>query len=354
VRVLIASLPIGTGHDSAARAIMQALANRGAVIQPSHHLEPHAGLARHAYYQALRFLPTPYDLAFHRSHDGWAPAWVVNRRRWRRLAPVLRTVAARFRPDWVVCTHPFALAAWAGVTERTFGVVGVVTDLSVHRFWYEPDADAYAVWLPVMRQDLVRWGYPAERIWVTGIPIRSEFASVRPRFEGPVVVMGGGLGMGPIEATVNRLRGVGRPIRVICGKNERLYDRLKRRFEPGEVTVYGYVDNMPDILDGTALVVSKPGGLTVAETAASGVPLVISHHLPGQECVNLTRLLRIGLAVADETDVVRVVQGMLKRARWEEQAHRQRHFGRADAAGTLARNLFARVESAGGQALPLP
>jgi processive 1,2-diacylglycerol beta-glucosyltransferase len=354
VRVLIASLPIGTGHDSAARAVTQALVARGATVQRSRHLEVHTRLTRSAYYQALRFVPKPYDLAFHRSHDGWRPAWAANRHRWRRLSPVLADVAASFHPDWVIATHPFALSAWAGVADRTFGVVGVLTDLSVHRFWYEPDADAYAVWLPGMRQDLVRWGLPEDRIWVTGIPIRPEFSSVRPRFEGPLVVMGGGLGMGPIERTVMRLRALDRPLRVVCGKNERLFDRLERRFRSDQVTVYGYVDNLPAVLDGAALVVSKPGGLTVAETAASGIPLLISHHLPGQECVNLSRLRRLGLAVASEHDLLTAARTLLRRNRWDEQVHRQRHLGRADAARALAAALFAKSEASAGQALPLP
>ncbi len=352
--MLIASLPIGTGHDSAARAVSQALVSRGATVQGSHVLEAYAGTARTAYYQALKLVPTPYDLAFHRSHDGWQAAWAVNRHRWRRLSPLLRPAAESFRPDWVIATHPFALAAWAGVQDRRFGVVGVVTDLSVHRFWYEPDADAYAVWLPSVGQDLARWGVPDERIWVTGIPIRPEFATVRPRFDGPVVVMGGGLGMGPIEHTVSRLCSLSRPLRVICGKNERLYNRLRRRFSGRTVSVYGYVENMPAVLDGAALVVSKPGGLTVAETAAGGIPLVVSHHLPGQECVNLKRLQRLGVIRDGMGDVLDVARGMLVRSRWEEQVHRQRHLGRADAAGALAAALYAKGESSEGQALPLP
>jgi processive 1,2-diacylglycerol beta-glucosyltransferase len=341
LRVLIASLPIGTGHDSAARAITEALTARGASVWYSRDLDPFAAQARAWYYRAIRWLPGPYDYAFGRADHAWTAAWSANRRHWQRFSPHLARLADTYRPDWVVATHPFALTAWAGVTRRRYRLAGVITDLSAHRFWYEPAADAYAVWLPEMWTDLARWGFDDPgRVWLTGIPIRPEFAGVRARPDGPVVVMGGGLGLGPIERTVERLIDLGRPLRIICGRNERLFRRLRSRFQGCQTRVYGYVDNVPELLDGAALMVSKPGGVTVAETAAVGLPLLLAHHLPGQERRNGERLVSLGAAVSGEANLVPSARALLGRPRWDEQVRRQRLLARPDAAQTVAMRLY--------------
>jgi len=54
---------------------------------------------------------------------------------------------------------------------------------------------------------------------------------------------------------------------------------------------------MDDILRITDLLVTKPGGLTVAESFVTGPPLAIFSAVPGQEAQNASYLLRHDLAL---------------------------------------------------------
>jgi processive 1,2-diacylglycerol beta-glucosyltransferase len=63
------------------------------------------------------------------------------------------------------------------------------------------------------------------------------------------------------------------------------------------VKLLGYVDQMPTLLSCASLLVSKSGGLTIAEAAALGVPMVVLDPIPGQETRNADVLLEAGAAL---------------------------------------------------------
>jgi len=61
--------------------------------------------------------------------------------------------------------------------------------------------------------------------------------------------------------------------------------------------VYGFVNNMHELMDAADLVVTKPGGLTTMEVLAKGRPLALVAPIPGQEQRNAEYLLEEGAAV---------------------------------------------------------
>jgi processive 1,2-diacylglycerol beta-glucosyltransferase len=63
------------------------------------------------------------------------------------------------------------------------------------------------------------------------------------------------------------------------------------------VKVLGYTRRIHELMAAADLVVSKPGGLTAAETLAVGVPLIIVDPVPGQEERNSDYLLENGAAI---------------------------------------------------------
>ena len=54
---------------------------------------------------------------------------------------------------------------------------------------------------------------------------------------------------------------------------------------------------MHELLNAADVVVTKPGGLTAAESLASGCPMVIAEPIPGQEDRNADFLLENGCAM---------------------------------------------------------
>jgi processive 1,2-diacylglycerol beta-glucosyltransferase len=60
---------------------------------------------------------------------------------------------------------------------------------------------------------------------------------------------------------------------------------------------FGFVYNVDIMMDAANCIVTKPGGLTISESMAKGLPMAIVNPIPGQEDRNAEFLLNNGLAV---------------------------------------------------------
>ena len=70
-----------------------------------------------------------------------------------------------------------------------------------------------------------------------------------------------------------------------------------------KVQVYGFTNEVPELMSISALVVTKPGGLTTTESLASGLPILIINPIPGQEVQNALFLEEKGVAIWIKNDV---------------------------------------------------
>ena len=179
----------------------------------------------------------------------------------------------------------------------------VVTDLvDVHRGWAAPGADVVVVPTPEAERAATRWGVARDRLLLLGLPVDLRFrpavpgeqAAIRRRLgldeqRRTVLVAGGGEGSGGLLNQVRTLSERPHPWQVIavCGRNERVRRRLLRlRFETPTL-VLGFVDDMPDLLRAADLAGGKAGPGAVAEALTTGIPLVATSYLPGQEQGNV-------------------------------------------------------------------
>ena len=136
------------------------------------------------------------------------------------------------QPSVVVCTHAFpagVMAAYKRLYDSAIPVMAVVTDFAVHPFWIYKNIDAYAVATPEVRSALIARGIEAARIGIDGIPVDRRFgalpadrAALRAELgvdgdRAVVLVMGGGLGLGPVAATVTALAQMS-PAKCGCSK----------------------------------------------------------------------------------------------------------------------------------------
>ncbi len=263
------------------------------------------------------------------------------------------------RPDLVVCTHflPLELLASRRRRWRLPPFAGVVTDYAVHALWVCPNVPAYYVATEEGRRHMVRLGCDAERLHVTGIPVapvfqRSESAPiVRARLGvdpalPTVLVLSGGCGVGPTAELIAAFQEARTPCQllVVAGANATLKKRAEAAAAstPVPVRVYGYVNNMHELMDAADLVVSKPGGLTTAELLAKGKPLLIVDPIPGQEQRNAEYLMEAGAGVRlyDPADAAyRVGEILGTPGRLAEMGARARAIGRPRAAHDIVADL---------------
>jgi processive 1,2-diacylglycerol beta-glucosyltransferase len=151
-----------------------------------------------------------------------------------------------------------------------------------------------------------------------------------------VLVSVGGFGVGPVESLVQSLHEIQHPVQmaVICGRNSRLEDRLKK-LPPlrHPMKIVGFTREMDSWMAAADLLVGKPGGLTSSEALARGLVLVIVNPIPGQEernsdhfleegvgirCNNLPALAyKIDTLLADEARFSRMQQAVKRMARPE-------------------------------------
>jgi len=82
---------------------------------------------------------------------------------------------------------------------------------------------------------------------------------------------------------------------AVCGRNERVRKRLVHlRFETPTL-VLGFVDDLPDLLRASDVAVGKAGPGAITEALATGVPLVLTSYLPGQERSNVRFVVESGV-----------------------------------------------------------
>ena len=218
--------------------------------------------------------------------------------------------------DLVVNTHflPAEIVAWLRRRGKLdVPQVIVTTDFDTHRMWVHSPCEHYFTATDEGARYLQYWGVPAADVSVTGVPIHPVFRTPKDRAacaakhglatDRPVVLqMAGGFGVvGPIEPMYKALLQTARPIELVTavGRNAAPKARLEKVPIPPRhrARVLGFTREIDEFMAAADLVVSKPGGLTVAETLARGAVLVMVQPVPGQESRNSDYLLESGAAV---------------------------------------------------------
>ena len=72
-------------------------------------------------------------------------------------------------------------------------------------------------------------------------------------------------------------------ILCVCGKNEKIFNRLSRISFGKNIKLFGFVDNIDIMMDAADCIVTKPGGLTTTECMQKRLPMILTDPIPGQE-----------------------------------------------------------------------
>jgi len=370
MRILILMSHTGGGHRSVSLAVAGALQRqaRGSV-------EPRIvdlfALGRptlpdrltRLYGPVIRYAPWFYGLVFHAVNRRMAYRVVAAEAR-RALLPKVRRLLAAERPDAIVSTHPLCnrvtLDALAGLG-RTVPYVAVVTELvTVHRSWVEPEIACYTTATAEADAAVLAFGASPERVRRIGLPIDRRFGRVQaapPEIRRglgldpnrlTLLIVGGGEGLG-VERWVRAIDGCGVDAQriVVCGRNQRLAERLQRTPSTAEQRVLGFVDTMPELMHAADIVLTKGGPQSIVEAMVSGRPIIVTDRLPGQEEGNpeFVEAHRIGV---DGRSVPRALAALRQLADSPAErtamAARSRALAAPDAADHVARTVLDLVD----------
>jgi processive 1,2-diacylglycerol beta-glucosyltransferase len=326
-RVLILTASYGSGHNAAARSLATAFHRAGASATVVDHFRDlvhplFARATRGLYHWVLRRAPGLWGAAYalgDRLISDSPLTFGATRLGYTGLAAFLRREA----PDAVVTVHATPAMVMATLAARGLRVpphTTVVTDFVAHSQWIAPGIDRYCVAAEEVRHDFVARGIPARRIVVTGVPLRPEFESPLDPAEAraafglspalPVVVaMAGAQGaLGRLPDVIGALEQVRLPLQavVVAGLDRRLEIELRTRTAGSTIRTLGYIADIRRLMAAADVIVTKAGGMTLAEALAAEVPLVLFGSLPGQERRNERFASRGGIAlVARSRDELR-------------------------------------------------
>lgn len=333
----------GAGHRSAANALKAAMTQVGKQIASASASSPRGrvspqpdpnwrvvivdGFADAAnfplrkgvflYGPAIKHSPRLYSQLFHFTNNDkrFNAAYRISQ-------PFLRQgmtqLLERYRPDVIVSAHPLLNHITVQVM-RDLGAripfITVITDLvTVHTAWVSPAVTACVVPTAAARDFAISRGVAAKRVKLLGMPIDPKFAT-QPESDPcerklalgldpdlpAILLVGGGEGAGGLAQAVYALGEA--PLRaqmlVVTGRNRALradLDRAKAQFRM-PTQILGFVDNMPELMRASDMVVTKAGPGSISEAMACGLPIILTGFIPGQEEGNVeyVRANRLGV-----------------------------------------------------------
>lgn len=305
-RVLVLTSDAGLGHRTAAEAIASALEDRYRdrcqvdVVNPAEHERAPKLLLRGEsdYDRVVQHVSTLYRVGYDIS-DSAAPTSLLEGLLTVAAFLAIRDIVAEHEPHVIVSTTPLyqgAVGAANALRERRVPLITVITDLvTIHRIWFSEAADLYIVPTEEARSLALSAGIGKERVKILGIPVHPDFAErpdpaiVRTQLgwntDLPTLLAVGGKRVQHIMPALQALDRADLRLQMamVAGGDDRLYERLQEQVWHGNSYVYDFVDNMPDMMHASDMIMCKAGGLIVSESLACGLPMLLVDVIPGQE-----------------------------------------------------------------------
>jgi len=314
-RILILYADFGAGHRMAAKGLQAAFERRwpsSTVVQVTNPLNDGSSprflrIGGGWYDRGVTRSPMVYRWAY--AVASWKPcSELIEGALVPLIAQSLRRALLRFDPDAVVVTHPLFLTPLTGLYAlgtRPIPTYVVVTDLTkVAPMWFNPGAERTFVPTRLVAQEAIRAGLQPERVQVTGIPVHPDLARSAPSKAELRARLGwdprrvtalivGGPRCRNIAETIHGLNQSDLPLQVVsvAGGDRRVYEKLENMQWRMPHVLYDRVDNMPELLRASDLVISKAGGLITSEALAAGIPMLLVDVIRGQEAGNAEYIL---------------------------------------------------------------
>ena len=207
------------------------------------------------------------------------------------------------KPDLIISNLPVCskyVSAYKELRVCTQPLFTYITDITVHDEWIADKTDLYFVGDESTGNALISKGVSAEKIVVSGIPVKRVFksafkdgtlkdqekADTGTYAKKRLLIMGGGLGLVPGGSRLlKRLNEESCfEVTLIAGKNRSLEKRARRKCK--NINVVGFTNKISDYMAAADLVLTKPGGITTFEAIASRTPMYIVDPFLEQEMGN--------------------------------------------------------------------
>ncbi|MEQ7683000.1 diglucosyl diacylglycerol synthase [Bacillus velezensis] len=206
------------------------------------------------------------------------------------------------KPDIIINTFPMIVVPeYRRRTGKVIPTFNVMTDFCLHKIWVHENVDKYYVATDYVKEKLIEIGTHPNNVKITGIPIRPQFEESMPKEpiykkynlspdKKVLLIMAGAHGVlkNVKELCENLVHDDQVQVVVVCGKNSSLKESLSslEGDNADRLKVLGYVERIDELFRITDCMITKPGGITLTEATAIGVPVILYKPVPGQEKEN--------------------------------------------------------------------
>lgn len=365
-KVLFLEASGGGGHISITTSIVQALGKLAPSIE-SERVDVMPRLAHKLYRVASRQFVNAFLLLYKATDNRRGEVFasrlsgIVSRKK-------LTQAIVDYEPDLIFSNYSLAIDEVAEILERIGRkipfIVFVPDPFTPHSIYFSKKTTLTLVSTLVSYQIALARGIPPEKIYITGHPVREEFAQAPANKNNHKEKLGldpniftilfGGSGHGA-EKTLEILMYLGakpsgnlikRLIRstnldsktyyklfvkafenqytempkfqaiCVCGDNTELKEDLGMLKFPSHIKafIYQHTRNMADLIHASDIVVGKAGPNILFETAMAGKPIIGTYHIKGQEegNVDFIRASQVGFVEEHPQNTAYLIQTILK------------------------------------------
>ncbi|HMD89076.1 MAG TPA: glycosyltransferase, partial [Anaerolineaceae bacterium] len=332
-RILILTADFGYGHRSTANAISEALQEihgQECVVEivnawDDKRLPGFIRKDQANYDKVVREMPELYKLGYQVSDITAASDLIVGAVT-LVLYNVLRETIHKYQPDVIVCTYPMyqaILSVIFTIEKYKIPTISVVTDLAtVHKVWFNPSVDLCLVPTQTVYNLAIDAGLSPEKVKITGLPVHPALA--KGKQDQTTIRQGLGwqtdiftvlaVGSKRVENLYDSLRvlnhsGFPLQLAIVAGGDNQMFKLLEETEWHQETHLYNFVADMATLMRASDCVLGKAGGLTVTESLACGLPLILIGVIPGQETGNADYVIsgKAGDLAKDPIEVLEVM-----------------------------------------------
>jgi len=265
------------------------------------------------YDSSVKFIPSFYRAFFELSDKRWSIKF-LNAINYISLQSAMKKLLKETEPDIIISTFPIWDYAIAQVWKKKHPgskFVNIITDsISIHKAWLIADCDYRVVPNEDTAEVLIQEGVPRNQIKILGFPVSLDFIkevdkkqvlknlNLNPRLY--TVLLFATMGndkrnMKIFEKVINNKRDYN--VIGVMGRNKSLLPKIEHLKTQKNVAFLEWVNNIPELMKTSDLIITKAGGATIMECIAAKKPMIITQIIPGQEEGNAILIEKHNLGV---------------------------------------------------------
>lgn len=275
-----------------------------------------------------------------------------------------------FNPDLIVSVHPGFVGSINNLLQKhrlDIPFIVLIADLvSLSSLWADPRSSCILCPTEESKARLMEFGLDEDKLKVFGFPVRKRFCKLVP--DGcagrdaaagdtlNLLIFANAFGRIRTESMVEKLtENFNCSLTILTGRDERLRKYLDKRLKTtlGEkLRLPGYVVNMEQYMNDNDVLITKAGPNIIMEAIHSGIPVIMTGSLPGQEEDTPEWVVSQGMGAVSIKipDLIETIRKLLANDKYllKEIARNQRLYNNTNAAQEMVRFISA-YETGPGQ-----